>query len=69
MMETIHDHHHSPSPLASAWGALCGLSATCSWLWLARPSSIETAPTIGLVLLESLPRALVAIGAEISIHG
>jgi hypothetical protein len=68
-MEFHHDHHHPPSPLASAWGAVCGLSATRSWLWLARPSAIETASAVGLVLLESLPRALVTIGAEISGHG
>ena len=68
-MELYHDHHHPPSPLASAWSAVCGLSATRSWLWLARPSAFETASAIGLVLLESLPGVLVTIGTEVAGHG
>jgi hypothetical protein len=68
-MELYHDHHHPPSPMAPAWSAVRGLSSACPWLWLARPGAIEAASAIGLVLLESLPRVLGTIGAEISSHG
>ncbi len=63
-----HDHsqsHHGRGPattLASAWNALCCLSATHPWFWLVRSAPLETAPAIGLVLLDALPILLDALG-------
>ena len=70
-----HDSNHShgrssaPDALASAWNALCCLPATHPWLWLARSGAIEATPALGLVLLDALPRLLVALGAGILRHG
>ena len=67
--------HHSPvrrsapDALASAWNALCCLFATHPWLWLARSGAIEASPAVGLVLLDALPKLLVALGAGILRHG
>ena len=55
--------------LASAWNALCCLSATHPWFWLVRSAPLEAAPAIGLVLLDVLPKLLVAVGAGIFRHG
>ena len=82
----LHPHHgRGPkAALASAWDALCGLSATHPWLWLVRsapPGGIAAkiiemcasahgaAPAIGLVLLDVLPGHLDALGAEAFRHG
>ncbi len=48
---------------------LCCLPATHAWFWLARSGPIETAPAIGLVLLDALPRLLDAFGAGAFCHG
>ena len=48
--------------LASAWNALCCLPATHPWFGLVRSGSFETAPAIGLVLLDALSVLLDAIG-------
>jgi hypothetical protein len=55
--------------LASAWCALCRLSASGPWLWLVRSSAFEAAPALGLVLLDGLSRILVAIGEGAPGHG
>lgn len=70
--------------LASAWNALCCLPATHKWFWLVRSGAPggfavkiietcayahETAAPFGLVLLDGLPRFLVAFGAEVIRHG
>jgi len=71
----IHDIFTSPNgrgpaaSLASAWNALCCLPTTHAWFWLARSAPIETAPAIGLVLLDALPRLLDAFGAGAFCHG
>ena len=78
-------HGRGPAAaLASAWSALCCLPATHPWLWLARSGApggfaatiIETCayahgatPGVGLVLLDFLPRLLVAVGAGGISHG
>ena len=74
----------APDALASAWNALCCLLATNPWLWLARSGApggfaatiIETCayahgatPGVGLVLLDFLPKLLVALGAGGISHG
>jgi len=59
----------SSASLASAWCALCRLSASGPWLWLVRPGALETAPAVGLVLLHELPRLLVALGEGALGHG
>ncbi len=59
----------APNALASAWNALCCLLATHPWLWLARSGAIEATPALGLVLLDALPKLLVALGAGILRHG
>ena len=63
--------------VASAWRALRGLPATDPWLWLVRPGApggyaakiLEmgafapwAAAPLGLVLLDGVPRLLVAFG-------
>jgi len=55
--------------MASARETLCRLSASGPWLWLVRPGTLETAPALGLVLLDGLPRLLVAIGEGALGHG
>ncbi len=63
-------HHNGPTAsVASAWNALCCLPATHAWFWLARSGSVETAPAIGLVLLDALPKLLDAFGAGAFCHG
>ncbi len=63
-------HCRCPSAsLASAWGTLCRLSASGPWLWLVRPGALETAPALGLVLLNELPGLLVAFGEGALGHG
>ena len=59
----------APNALASAWNALCCLLATHPWLWLARSGAIEASPAVGLVLLDALPKLLVALGAGVLSHG
>ena len=59
----------APNALASAWNALCCLLATHPWLWLARSGAIEASPAVGLVLLDVLPKLLVALGAGVLSHG
>lgn len=53
----------------AARSALCGLPAADPWLWLVRSAAIEAAPAAGLVLLDGLPRLLVALGAGAGGHG
>ena len=55
--------------MASAWGALCRLSATNPWLWLVRPTVFEATSTHALVLLHGLPGLLVSIGEGGIGHG
>jgi len=71
MRRRIHVRHrgNAPSYLASAWGALCRLSATSPWLWLVRSPAHEAAAPLGVVLLDRLPGLLVALGAEVVRHG
>ena len=64
-----HVRRSAPDALASAWNALCCLPATHSWLWLARSGAIEASPAVGLVLLDALPKLLVALGAGVFSHG
>ena len=72
-MTHVHIHpHHGRGPaaaLASAWNALCCLPATHAWFWLAQSGPVETAPAIGLVLLDALPRLVDAFGAGAFCHG
>lgn len=51
--------------VASAWRAVRGLPATDPWFWLVRPGALEAAAPLGLVLLDGVPRLLVALGAEV----
>ena len=72
MTHEIFSPHHgrgAASSLASAWNALCCLPATHAWFWLARSGPVETAPAIGLVLLDALPRLVDAFGAGAFCHG
>ena len=72
MTHDIFNPHHgrgSAASLASAWNALCCLPATHAWFWLARSTSVDAAPAIGLVLLDALPRLLDAFGAGAVCHG
>ena len=64
-----HPGRAAAAALASAWKALCCLPATHPWLWLARPGALETAPALGLVLLDGLPRLLDVLGAGALGHG
>lgn len=59
----------SAAAMASAWDALCRLSATHPWLWLVRPGAVEATAPLGLVLLDGLPRILDALGAGALGHG
>ena len=71
----IHDgRRHYPrrgaaQTLAPAWGAVCCLPATHPWFGLVRSGSFETAPAIGLVLLDALSVLLDAIGQGEFRHG
>ena len=63
-------HGRGPAAaLASAWNAMCCLPATHPWFWLVRPGAVEAAATLGLVLLDGLPRLLDALGAGALGHG
>ena len=57
------------APMASAWETLCRLSVSGPWLWLVRSGALETAPALGLVLLDGLPRLLDALGPGAIGHG
>ena len=59
----------APHTLASAISALRGLPFSDAWLWLARSGAIEASPALGLVLLDVLPKLLVALGTGILRHG
>ena len=63
----VHDHliFRASAALASAWRTLRGLPATDPWFWLVRPGALEAAAPIGLVLLDGVPRLLVAISPEV----
>lgn len=70
MMEIPHDRRlRARAPVASAWGAVCRLSAADPWFWLGRSAALETAAALGVVLLDRLPGLLVALGAEVLGHG
>ncbi len=70
MSEAVpHDRAEATEALAPAWRALRCLSATGQWLWLVRPGALEAAAAIGLVLLDGLPRVLVALGWEVLRRG
>ena len=79
-----HGRRSAPDALASAWSALCCLPATHPWLWLARSGAPggfaakvielcacahEASPALGLVLLDVLPKLLVALRAGDFSHG
>ena len=79
-----HVRRSAPDALASAWNALCCLLATHSWLWLVRSGAPggfaakifemcayahAASPTVGLVLLDVLPKLLVVLGAGVLSHG
>ena len=63
----VHDHliFRASAALASAWRTLRGLPATDPWFWLVRPGALEAAAPLGLVLLDGVPRLLVAISPEV----
>ena len=67
MMGHVHDHliFRPAAALASMWRTLRGLPATDAWLWLVRPGALEAAAPLGLVLLDALPRLLVALSPEV----
>ena len=70
-----HDSNHShvrrsaPNALASAFSALRGLPFSDAWLRLVGSGALEASPAVSLVLLDVLPRLLVALGAGILRHG
>ena len=70
-----HEHNHShgrssaPDALASAISALRGLPFSDAWLRLVGSGAIEATPALGLVLLDVLPKLLVALGAGVLSHG
>ena len=59
----------APHTLASAISALRGLPFSDAWLRLVGSGAIEASPTVSLVLLDVLPKFLVALGAGILRHG
>ena len=59
----------APHTLASAISALRGLPFSDAWLRLVGSGAIEASPAFGLVLLDVLPKLLVALGAGILSHG
>ena len=59
----------APDALASAVSALRSLPFSDVWLWLARSGAIEASPALGLVLLDVLPKLLVALRAGDFSHG
>ena len=70
-----HESNHSPvrrsapHTLASAISALRGLPFSDAWFRLVGSGAIEATPAVGLVLLDVLPKLLVALGAGILSHG
>jgi hypothetical protein len=48
---------------------LRGLPFSDAWLRLVGSGAIEASPAIGLVLLDALPKLLVALGAGVLSHG
>ena len=70
-----HDSNHShvrrsaPDALASAVSALRGVPFSDAWLRVVGSGAIEASPAVGLVLLDVLPKLLVALGAGILRHG
>lgn len=70
-----HDSRHpnirrsAPDALASAISALRGLPFCDAWLRLVGSGAIEASPAVSLVLLDVLPKLLVALGAGILRHG
>ena len=70
-----HESPHSnvrrsaPDALASAVSALRGLPFSDAWLRLVGSGAIEASPAVGLVLLDALPKLLVALGAGGISHG
>ena len=59
----------APHTLASAISALRGLPFSDAWLRLVGSGAIEATPAVGLVLLDVLPKLLVALGAGVLSHG
>ncbi len=59
----------APNALASAISALRGLPFSDAWLRLVGSGALEASPAVSLVLLDVLPRLLVALGAGILRHG
>ena len=55
--------------VASAWRALCGLSATHSWFWLARTGAFEPAAPVLLVLFDGLSGLLGGASTGVCGHG
>ncbi len=72
MTHDISRHHLIRGPaaaLASAISALRGMPCSDAWLRLVGSGAIEATPALGLVLLDGLPKLLVALGAGILRHG
>lgn len=63
-MERAHEHFflRPSAALASTWNALCSVPATSPWFWLVRSGALDTAPAVGVVLLDGLPRLLDTLG-------
>ena len=59
----------APGALASAISALRRLPFSDAWLRLVGSGAVEASPAVGLVMLDALPRLLVALGAGILRHG
>ena len=70
-----HDNRHfhvrksAPDALASAISTLRRLPFSDAWLRLVGSGAIKASPAVGLVLLDALPKLLVALGAGILRHG
>ena len=60
--DAFSDNNRPPASVASALQALCDLSATHPWFWLARTASPETLPLLALVLFDGLSGFLVGTG-------
>ena len=70
--ESCHHTHvrrSAPDALASAISALRGLPFSDAWLRLVGSGAVEATPAIGLVLLDVVPKLLVALGAGVLSHG
>ena len=70
-----HENQHShgsrsaQDALASAISALRSLPFSDAWFRLVGSGALEASPALGLVLLDGLPKLLVALGAGILRHG